>query len=96
MSKRRSAYENEYTKQLEEAVFDQAGYDSKKEEQKKQTQMRNMRQRTIIRICAFLSLLVVAIGAYYLINLDPKNGPPIAVFLTVVAAVAALARWINK
>jgi Flp pilus assembly protein TadB len=96
MSKRRSAYENEYTKQLEEAVFDQRGYDARKEEAKKKVQAESQRHKNLVRIFFFLCALGLAVAAYRIMNIEPSSAAPVAVLVTLAALVFAFIRWINK
>ncbi len=96
MAKKRSFYENEYTRQVEEAVFDQRGYDERKVQQKKKVLAENQRHKGLVRIFMFLCLLGVTVVAYRLINLDPDNAAPIAVILTGAALLYQFVRWINK
>lgn len=96
MAKKRSFYENEYTRQVEEAVFDQQGYDAKKLQQKKMVMAENQRHKGLVRVFMFLCLLGFTVGAYHLINLDKDNAGPIVVFLVLIGMVYQLVRWINK
>jgi hypothetical protein len=96
MAKKKSFYENEYTKQLEEAVWDQKGYDEKKLQEKKKIQAETQRHKGLVRTFYFLCLLGVAVVSMHLINLDPQNAGPITIFLTLAAMVAWFVRWINK
>lgn len=96
MAKKKSFYENEYTKQLEEAVWDQKGYDDKKLEQKKKVMAENQRHKGLVRVFMFLCVLGVAVISMHLINLDRDNAGPITVFLSLMAVVAWFVRWLNK
>ena len=96
MAKRKSAYNNEYTRQIEEAVFDQHGYDNRKAEQKKAVQKENIRQRGLIRVFYFLCLLFVAVISYLIISAHGEMAAPLVVFLTGCAGVYFFVRWLNK
>ncbi len=96
MSKKKSAYENVYTQQLEEAVFDQKGYDTKKEESKKKVRAEVQRSRGLMKVFVGLSAIAGLLWIGRLINLDPANSGPLAIFVTVVAAVSGFAWFINK
>jgi hypothetical protein len=96
MAKKRSAYENEYTKQLEEAVFDQKGYDDKKAEHKKKMKAETNRHKGLVRIFMFLCLLGFFVAAKYILDLDPDNAGPLTVFVSLVAVVAIFVKWLNK
>ncbi len=96
MTKKRNFYENVYTKQLEEAVFDQKGYDDKKAEQKKKVQAESQRHKSLVRVFMFLCVLGIAIGAMKLIEMDKDNAGPITIFLSLCAVVFFFVRWINK
>ena len=97
MAKRKSAYENVYTRQMEEAVFDQHGYDNRKAEKKKQVLEESQRQKKLHRVFYFLCLLLLSIGAYFVIAAHGKEaGPPMVVFLTGCAGMFYFVRWLNK
>jgi hypothetical protein len=96
MAQKKSFYENEYTKQLEEAVFDQKGYDEKKNEQKKKVQAENQRHKGLVRVFFFLCVLGVAVISMHMINLDRDNAAPITVFITLMVVVGLFVRWLNK
>lgn len=96
MAKKKSFYENEYTKQLEEAVFDQKGYDEKKAEQKKKVQAESSRHKSLVRVFIFLCVLGGAVLAKHIISLDQDNAGPLTVFVALIAIVAWMVRWINK
>lgn len=96
MAKKRSFYENEYTKQLEEAVFDQRGYDEKKAHHKKKVVAENRRQRGLVRVFYALCLLGFLILAKHLLDLDPNNAAPLVMFLCFAAGIFGFVRWINK
>ncbi len=68
MSKKKSFYENEYTRQLEEAVFDQQGYDVKKAEEKKKVQQERMRHKGLVRVFILFSLFGVLALVKYLLD----------------------------
>ncbi len=98
MAKRKSAYENEYTRKMEEAVFDQEGYDNRKTEKKKQFQEHTKRQKSLLRIFYFLCLLFVAVVSYLVLS-NPNNqwiAAPLVVFLTGCAGVYFFVRWLHK
>lgn len=96
MAKRKSAYENEYTRQMEEAVFDQRGYDDRKAEQKKQVQQESKRQQHLLRVFYFLCLLLLAVVSYLVISAHEEMAAPLVVFLTLCAGVFLFVRWLNK
>lgn len=96
MAKKQNFYENIYTKQLEEAVFDQKGYDDRKAEQKRKVQAETQRHKGLVRVFLFLCLLGVAVVSKRIIDLDPANAGPLVVFLTLCALVFGFVRWINK
>lgn len=96
MAKKKSFYENEYTKQLEEAVFDQKGYDDKKAEEKKKVQAENQRHKGLVRVFIFLCVLGGAVLVKHIMALDEAAAAPVTVFVVLVAIVAMMVRWINK
>jgi hypothetical protein len=71
-----SKYENIYTKQINDALFDQSGHESKKQVEKEKTLEKNATLKRQIR--AIMGFLVVAfLGACaYFISLDPSNAGP--------------------
>lgn len=96
MAKKKNFYENVYTKQLDEAIFDQKGYDERKAEQKKKVQAESQRHKGLVRVFLFLCLLGVAIASKKIIDMDPDNAGPLVVFLGLCAVVYGFIRWINK
>ncbi len=97
MAKRKSAYENEYTRQMEEAVFDQHGYDNRKTEKKNQMREENLRQKKLHRVFYFLCLLMLTIASYFIIAANGREAaPPLVVFLTGCAAMFYFVRWLNR
>lgn len=96
MAKRKSAYENEYTRKMEEAVFDQQGYDNRKSEQRKQLQEHTKRQKGLLRVFYFLCLLFVTVVSYLVLSYDKTMAAPLVVFLTGCAGVFFFVRWLNK
>lgn len=96
MSKKRSAYENVYTQQLEEAVFDQRGYDTKKEEAKQKVRAEYKRSRGLTKVFVGLTVIAGLLWIGRLVNMDQANSGPLAIFMTVVAAIAGLAWFINR
>ncbi len=96
MSKKPSSYENLYTKQINEAVFNQTGHESKKAAESKKLQQQNEATKRNLRIFCYL---VVAAGLSlcgYLINLDPGYAVPCAIALGVFVVVAGLVFFMNK
>lgn len=90
MTKRRHKYDNIYTKQLEEAVFDQAGYDAKKSAEKERVRKENALHRKNIQGIFVLMGLVILGGIGYAINLDPDSSGPAAMFFAVFLAITAI------
>lgn len=90
MAKRRKAYDNMYTRQMEEAVFDQVGYDAKKEEEKAKIIAENKLQRKNIQGIFVLIGLFLLGGIGYAINLDPDNSGPAAMCFAIFLIVSAL------
>lgn len=96
MSERKSSYENIYTKQIDDALFDQTGYDSKKEaEKKKNIEQTNATKR---QIRAFGGLIIVAFlgAASYFISLDPDNAGPAGIAFGVFLVVGFLIWLMNR
>lgn len=96
MAEKKSFYENVYTKQVEELVSNQKNYDDKKEEAKVKAQIEGKRQKGLLRILYLLGALIVTLGAYKLLKIDPSSAPIITGFLVLVAGVYLFVRWINK
>lgn len=97
MAKRKSAYENEYTRQMEEAVFDQHGYDNRKTEIKKQVREESLRQKKLHRVFYFLCLLILTIVSYFIVAAHgAEAAPPLVVFLAGCAAMFYFIRWLNR
>ena len=96
MSDRKSSYENIYTKQIDDALFDQTGYDSKKEAEKKKNIEATKATKRQIR--AFGGLLVVAFlaGASYFISLDPDNAGPAGIAFGVFLVLGFLIWLMNR
>ncbi len=90
MAERRKTYDNIYTKQLEEAVFDQAGYDAKKTAEKEKIQKENALHRKNVQGIFVLIGLFLLGGLGYAINLDPDSSGPAAMFLAVFLAISAI------
>lgn len=100
MAKKKSFYENEYTKQLEEAVFDQKGYDERKLEAKKKVIAENQRQKQLVRVALSLLGLALMVGIWRLPT-QPENLRLYAtLFVCAVTVLGWMAKrlfnWINK
>ena len=96
MSNQGSSYENLYTKQINDAVFDQTGYDSKKEEEKKRIHAEGKAVKRQIRAFGALIFACFLGAAGYLINLDPANAGPCAIALVVFLVVSGIVWFMNK
>lgn len=96
MSKKGSSYENLYTQQINNAVFDQTGYDNKKAEEKKKIQQQNAAVRRQIRAMAGLVAVAFLGAAAYLINLDPSNAGPCGIAFGVFLVISGLIYWMNR
>lgn len=96
MAKKKNFYENVYTKQLDEAIFDQKGYDERKAEEKRKVQAENQRHKGLVRVFFFLCLLGTAVVSKKIIDMDPDNAGPLVIFFALVAVVYFFIRWINK
>lgn len=96
MSKKGSSYENIYTQQISEALFDQTGYDEKKSDEKKRIKKQNAATKRQIR--AFGGLMVVCFfaAAAYLINLDPANAGPCAIAFGVFLVLSVVIWFMNR
>lgn len=100
MAKKKSFYENEYTRQLEEAVFDQRGYDDRKAEAKKKVLAENKRQKDLVRVALALFGLALMVGIWRLPT-SPENLRLYAALFVLALALLAwmgkrLFNWINK
>lgn len=96
MKKQGSSYENIYTKEINDALFDQVGYDSKKQEEKAQVKKERLTVRRQLRAFGGLLLVGILAGAFYFINLDPANAGPVAIALAVFMIISFLIWLINR
>lgn len=96
MSKKGSSYENIYTKQISDALFDQTGYESKKEVEKKKNLEKNQAVKRQVR--GLMGLVVVAfLGACaYFISLDPDNAGPAGIAFGVFLVISFLIWLMNR
>lgn len=96
MSEKKSFYENEYTRQMEEAVSSQKIYDDKRFAAKEKAKAEKQRQVTLTRLLYFLVLLFAALGGLRISQANSEATPIIVIFLALVAGVWLFSRWINK
>lgn len=96
MSKQHNAYDNLYTKKMEEAVFDQHGYDKGKEDEKARIRRENQRYRNMWKGGLVGLGLASLCGVGYVINLDPDNAGPASIFLAVVLVISGIIWFMNK
>ena len=96
MSKQHNAYDNLYTKKMEEAVFDQHGYDKGKENEKAKIRKENQRYRSAWKAILVGGGLLMLCGVGYVINLDPDNAGPASIFLAIVLLISGLVCFINR
>lgn len=96
MRKSGSSYENIYTKQINDALFDQTGYESKKEAEKKKNIAENAALKKHIRYLGGLMAVCFLAGASYFINLDPANAGPIGIAFGVFLVVGFLIWLMNR
>lgn len=90
------SYENLYTKQISEAVFDQTGYEQKKDEEKKKIRDENDAIKRHFKLFGWLVFAGFLGVCGYFINLDPANAGPCAIALAVFLGVGGLIYWMNK
>ena len=96
MSQQHNAYDNLYTKKMEEACFDQHGYNKGKQDEKAKIRRENQRYRSIWKGSLVAAGLLSLCGVGYVINLDPDNAGPASIFLAVVLFISGLVWFINK
>ncbi len=96
MSKKDPAYENLYTKQMEEAVFQQRDYDAEKEQQKNLIKKKNRTASVMVKSAFVLIGLGLLIGLGYVINLDPANAGPSAVLFSIFLVVSGLVWFMHR
>lgn len=96
MSKKDPAYENLYTQQMQEAVFDQRGYDAHKDKLKEEVKKKNESVRRLVKAGFLITGLGLLGGIGYVINLDPANAGPASILFAVFLMVSGLIWFINK
>ena len=96
MSERKSSYENIYTKQIDDALFDQTGYDSKKEAEKKKNIEATKATKRQTRAFGGLLLVAFLAGASYFISLDPDNAGPAGIAFGVFLVIGFLIWLMNR
>lgn len=96
MSKKDPAYENLYTKQMEEAVSEQHKYDAEKEKQKVLIKKQNRTTGIMVKSALVMIGLGLLIGLGYVINLDPANAGPSAVLFSVFLAVCGIFWFMSR
>lgn len=89
-------YENLYTQQISEAVFDQTGYEKKKDEEKKKVQAENAAMKRHFKLFGWLIFASFLGVCGYLINLDPDNAGPCAVALGVFLIISVVIWAMNR
>jgi hypothetical protein len=91
-----SSYENLYTQQISEAVFDQTGHESKKAAAQKKLLEENEGIKRNFRALGYLIFAGFLGVCGYLINLDPANAGPCAVALGAFLVAAGVVYVMNK
>jgi FtsH-binding integral membrane protein len=96
MSKKGSSYENIYTEQISNALFDQTGYESKKEIEKKKNLEKNEAVKRQVRGLMGLGVVAFLGAASYFISLDPANAGPAGIAFGVFLVLAFLIWLMNR
>jgi len=96
MSKKGSSYENVYTQQINNALYDQTGYESKKEAEKQKSIAETNALKRYIRYFGGLLVLAFLAGAAYFINLDPANAGPAGIAFGVFLVLGFVIWLMNR
>lgn len=96
MSKKGSSYENIYTQQINDALGDQSGYESKKAQEKRENLARNNTMKRQVRALGGFSVVLVLAGCLYFISLDPANAGPAGMAFGVFLMLAGVIWFMNR
>ncbi len=96
MTKKDPTYENLYTQQMQEAVFEQRGYDAQKDKQKKALKRKNETARRFVKAGFVLTGIGLLGVVGYLINYDPSYAGPASIMLAVFMLLSGLVWFINR